>query len=602
MAKEIEELTRERDLAQSRVENLLLKSVEKAQPPNQKELMEMETSKLSKYRSFAAFNELKNFDEPDTPGYMKCLELSANPEDYFLLDDSTPKFAGPDPWEGWEGTARKSDEESKDFCKDVRCIKIEEPSIKTETKEYNASLAPPEKEEALTMAEDIIKTSKAGEQKEGSIVTKTEADEFSTFPEKEEKSPAATQAVEDSKPVSQKEDITNHMNRDESYDALRQKIQELQKAVYILAHLQAGELSSTSSDTSSCISRSISRSRSCRSVITTASPPLHTPERLEAFFQKLFSLKRDSRSRNTSRRYSQSGNPLDAHSLKGSDVEDIASLDDFIPDKKGKSKLRNLLDHNRRRKRTSSLDSAKRGQRMMLQSNKQCGEDMDYQCLDGSVRKRTSFSLDFDPGMSQINSIDNLETAGWADESLESIKETTELASPSEFEIQRRKIIELWDACYAPLIHRTYFFLLFKGDPSDAVYMEVELRRLSFLKNSFPSGANSKNDIRNVTLTSSMKELNRERTMLSKQISKKYGRKEREELYKKWGIELNTKKRALQLARSLWTDTVDMKHIKESAALVAKLIEFVEPSQAPKEVFGLSFLPKSKSRRSYSWR
>lgn len=53
----------------------------------------------------------------------------------------------------------------------------------------------------------------------------------------------------------------------------------------------------------------------------------------------------------------------------------------------------------------------------------------------------------------------------------------------TEFERQKRDIVELWNTCNIPLVHRTYFFLLFKGDPSDAVYMEVELRRLSFLKN-----------------------------------------------------------------------------------------------------------------------
>lgn len=59
----------------------------------------------------------------------------------------------------------------------------------------------------------------------------------------------------------------------------------------------------------------------------------------------------------------------------------------------------------------------------------------------------------------------------------------------SEFERQQRKIIELWVLCSVPLIHRTYFFLLFKGDPSDSVYMEVELRRLSFLKGTFSHGS-----------------------------------------------------------------------------------------------------------------
>lgn len=62
----------------------------------------------------------------------------------------------------------------------------------------------------------------------------------------------------------------------------------------------------------------------------------------------------------------------------------------------------------------------------------------------------------------------------------------------AEFERRKREIIELWDACHIPLVHRSYFCLLFKGDPSDAVYMEVEHRRLTFLK---AGGKDAKDDV-----------------------------------------------------------------------------------------------------------
>lgn len=65
---------------------------------------------------------------------------------------------------------------------------------------------------------------------------------------------------------------------------------------------------------------------------------------------------------------------------------------------------------------------------------------------------------------------------------------------PFEFERQRGAIIELWDECNVPLVHRTYFFLLFKGEPSDSVYMEVEYRRLSFLKYTFSNGTSIKTE------------------------------------------------------------------------------------------------------------
>lgn len=99
-----------------------------------------------------------------------------------------------------------------------------------------------------------------------------------------------------------------------------------------------------------------------------------------------------------------------------------------------------------------------------------------------------------------------------------------------------------------------------------------------------------------------MKALNRERESLAKQLQKKYTKKERENLYEKWGIDLDTKQRSLQLARRLWTDHRDMKHIKESANLVAKLFGFVEPRYAPKEMFGLSFITPSMAQRPTSWR
>lgn len=59
---------------------------------------------------------------------------------------------------------------------------------------------------------------------------------------------------------------------------------------------------------------------------------------------------------------------------------------------------------------------------------------------------------------------------------------------PSEFRRVQKEIIELWHDCNVPLSHRTYFFLLFKGDPSDSIYMEVELRRLSYLKQTLSQG------------------------------------------------------------------------------------------------------------------
>ncbi|XP_071731514.1 kinesin-like protein KIN-7C [Rutidosis leptorrhynchoides] len=157
------------------------------------------------------------------------------------------------------------------------------------------------------------------------------------------------------------------------------------------------------------------------------------------------------------------------------------------------------------------------------------------------------------------------------------------------FEKQRREIIELWHKCDTPLIHRTYFFLLFKGDQSDSVYMEVELRRLSFLK-SAPS------------CDTSARALSRERIMLSKKLRKKFSPTQRDELFKKWGIPLDSKNRRVQLSHLVWTKTNDIDHIKDSAQIVAKLVGIVELNRTPNELFGLSFLPKSNNFKTSFWK
>ncbi|MBA0550647.1 hypothetical protein Golob_021579, partial [Gossypium lobatum] len=79
---------------------------------------------------------------------------------------------------------------------------------------------------------------------------------------------------------------------------------------------------------------------------------------------------------------------------------------------------------------------------------------------------------------------------------------STPLHWPQEFERLQRAILELWQACNVSLVHRTYFFLLFKGDPADSIYMEVELRRLTFLKESFSEGNQAAEDGRTLTLAS----------------------------------------------------------------------------------------------------
>lgn len=96
-----------------------------------------------------------------------------------------------------------------------------------------------------------------------------------------------------------------------------------------------------------------------------------------------------------------------------------------------------------------------------------------------------------------------------------------------------------------------------------------------------------------------MKALTRERDMLAKQLQKRLTKNERENLFLKWGIGLNTKNRRLQLVLRLWSDTKDINHVTESASIVAKLVGEEGPEQAFKEMFGLKFTARRPSRKSF---
>ncbi|KAJ8771150.1 hypothetical protein K2173_023475 [Erythroxylum novogranatense] len=175
---------------------------------------------------------------------------------------------------------------------------------------------------------------------------------------------------------------------------------------------------------------------------------------------------------------------------------------------------------------------------------------------------------------------------------------------PLEFKRLQMEIIDLWHACNVSLVHRTYFFLLFKGDPTDSFYMEVELRRLSFLKETFSQGKKAMVDGRILTFPSSKRALNQEKRMLCMEMQKRLSREERENLFLKWGVALNSSHRRLQLANCLWTNTTNMDQISESASLVAKLVGFEEQAETLKEMFGLlNFTPNYQgSKRSSLWR
>ncbi|OWM84067.1 hypothetical protein CDL15_Pgr009314 [Punica granatum] len=177
---------------------------------------------------------------------------------------------------------------------------------------------------------------------------------------------------------------------------------------------------------------------------------------------------------------------------------------------------------------------------------------------------------------------------------------------PLLFEDQRKQIIMLWHLCHVPLIHRTQFYLLFQGDPSDQIYMEVELRRLTWLEQHFAELGNASpallGDDPAGSVSSCIRALKQEREYLAKRVSSKLTAEERERLYEKWEIPPVGKQRRLQLVNKLWTDPLNMENVQESAEVVAKLVGFCESGeQVSKEMFQLNFVSPNDKKPWTGW-
>ncbi|PIM97646.1 Kinesin-like protein [Handroanthus impetiginosus] len=209
----------------------------------------------------------------------------------------------------------------------------------------------------------------------------------------------------------------------------------------------------------------------------------------------------------------------------------------------------------------------------------------------------------------QVLELEANEAAGHNLEDEENVAEIQEESPASwhlAFKEQRQQILELWDVCYVSIIHRTQFYLLFKGDPADQIYVEVELRRLTWLQqhltevgNASPAPAGNEPTI---SLSSSIRALKREREFLAKRLTTRLTAEERDTLYMKWEVPLEGKQRKMQFINKLWTNPHDQRHVQESAEIVAKLVGFCEGGNMSKEMFELNFvLPSDKRHWFVGW-
>ncbi|XP_043712760.1 kinesin-like protein KIN-7E isoform X2 [Telopea speciosissima] len=548
MEKETRELIQQRDLAQSRLHDLLRvvgdDQASKLREHNTWEDVKSisESSILEDPHSAIGVGRINTswYSDSNSDNNSVYPQLPEIPENHFLTDGTSPRlstisptFLGRDPCQGWEEIAEETVEDSEDICKEVRCIEMEE-SNKVRNIEPNA-LSPEENEDML------------------SLTVTGNGD--------------ATEQVLISSPKKGDGDLKGMKNF--MYGALEQKLHHVQKTIDCLVNPYLDEPSPwPPADMSSSRRLQLTKSRSCRAALMISSstpysesgnqnentPPSRFdrdfPGRPEVFHGKFSVLNYGDNVKRFSSRDSQTSegsssiDEPNAPNIKTSTEEDISSANTFVTGLKEMAQLQ-----------------------------------YEKQLLDGQETESEPNESVHDPSESPPS---------WR----------------SEFERQQREIIELWHACNVSLVHRTYFLLLFKGDSTDSIYMEVEIRRLSFLKDTFTNGnlaRHAMEDGQTLTPASSTRALRQEREMLSKQIQKRFSDKEREQLFVKWGIRLDSKRRKQQLAQRLWTDTKDINHVMESATIVAKLVGFLEPGQALKEMFGLSFTPQ-RSSRSSNWK
>ncbi|KAL3514727.1 hypothetical protein ACH5RR_027444 [Cinchona calisaya] len=578
MDKEIRELTQQRDQSHSRLQNLIqsageyqgsrswdaLSSVSEPQekgawfeeysPSEASEIIDPLRLDVSSVPHFSDKSEGLNFNKHEE-------QFPETSEEQFLSDDTSPrmfieKYFGPDPTQGWEKIAERLDLSNEDNCKDVQCIETD-----TNMSEINSETvsSPEQVNQALeyaNMHHDNKTLKPTFDELEKTVDTPSDCQLVEQYPSSEsELSESRSRSNSDTVSFPGKVDQgLENVNMHNDDKTLKPTVDELKETIESPIDSHPGE-QYPSSDSELSESRSIgaSRSRSCSEIATTMPlSPRYEMEKEEETpsieFQKDSPLRSPE---HNNRKFSELESVADGKYLHRECSED--SFESDSTDAKEES--------------IKALGLAG----MVVKSEKQF------------VNKRV---LEAGPTSSKFKKDYNVVLVVDHDSQKSSSNWST------EFEKQRAEIIQLWDACNVPLVYRTYFFLVFRGDPSDSIYMEVELRRLSFLKTK-----TGKNDAASSTRT-----MNHEREILCKLMLKKFSRKEREALFQKWGIGLKTKKRRLQLCRRLWTDTKDMDHIKESADLVAKLVGIAELGHAQKEIVGLSFSTPQVNIRSFSWK
>ncbi|XP_010433806.1 PREDICTED: kinesin-like protein KIN-7I [Camelina sativa] len=619
MEEQIQELKWQRDVAQSRVENLLKSTADESSSLSS---MDNSRRRRSSYDS-------TDFDEPRMLNNLGKSNLYSPDEDGFLLDDTTPQFPRHDLHDKWEEMAQSTTQEPEDACKEVRCIEVNNGEAErvqiqdslgdiVEKKEYeqqnHKSFIPDESEKEdddsslktidmelsldakleaedelviKKLLDDVQETEQSLEKQKQSL-KKEDMKQYSSRDDKSEqvtKSPPeeeqCVQVYEGSEELEAKDELT--INKLEESEETEQPVEKEDHKFSWTSEKEERE-QNLSMDQSEQLNKSPSKEEKCVEVYGDSDKDDNTYEALKKKVKEMQKTIEYFMSMQAEEKQSPSFNTIDENMSPG----------DYFKMRRSRSCRETLLF-------TKAYTAAAASGGFIFKASNpsfdsECTISMDAESIKDSDTdtSRSSFH-EFMAGLKeralQHHSTHELNHSDTETKTMKP-ENTDDGDKKAEFVRQQSQIVELWEVCNVPLVHRTYFFLLFKGDPSDFVYMEVEHRRLSFLK-----------DSSEISRKQAAKALTREREWLAKQIPNKFGKKQKEEVYKKWGVELSSKRRSLQVTHKLWINTKDIDHCKESASLIATLVGFVDSTLTPKEMFGLSFSPTTFNiKPSSGWR
>jgi hypothetical protein len=150
------------------------------------------------------------------------------------------------------------------------------------------------------------------------------------------------------------------------------------------------------------------------------------------------------------------------------------------------------------------------------------------------------------------------------------------------------KILRLWAMLHIPLLHRSRFYLGFRG--RETFYFEAEHRRLAWLQASL-RGAGAAHPLAGAATA-----LARERMDLERRL-RTLAEEERARLCARFGVDAGGKRRKRALAGKLWIDVADAGHLGASAELVLRL-HGLEPGQDLAVVFAPPSLARGGGLRS----